>query len=192
MQTTTKGVSLSSTGPWSGERRKLIGGGLRKGLLNTSVFRPLEERLTNVRISALAESLIRQFRTFWTFVWRFRVRFGSRKRLAIADRSEGFFRRLEEIFEQHAVLIEFDLLDFLSVDSFEFYWLSVSWQFWVFYDFGGETFDFNCKVAFRVVGFWVRVSSSHWYGHGTGPLEGLEIGSLMLDDSTLSGVCKKP
>ena len=69
---------------------------------------------------------------FWTYVWRFCVRFGSKKRLAIADRSEGFFRRLEEfrtstpfwliliywIFCQLTVL---SFIDYLSVDSFEFF-----------------------------------------------------------------------
>ena len=88
-------------GPENGE--KLIGGSRRKGLLNTPVFRPLEERLTNVRISALAESLIGQFRTFGPMCEDFASDSVLKRRLAIADRSEEFFRRLEEIFEQHAV-----------------------------------------------------------------------------------------
>lgn len=57
-------MSLSSTGPWSGERRKIDRRWPKERLAEHSGFRPLEERLTNVRISALAESLIGQFRTF--------------------------------------------------------------------------------------------------------------------------------
>ena len=74
-----------------------------------------------MRISALAESLIGQFRTFGPMCEDFASDSVLKRRLAIADRSEEFFRRLEEIFEQHAVLSDFDLLDFLSVGSFEFY-----------------------------------------------------------------------
>ena len=84
----------------------MIGGGQER-LAEHSGFRPLEEGLTNVRISALAESLIGQFRTFGPMCEDFASDSVLKRRLAIADRSDEFFRRHWEVSNEHAVLTEY-------------------------------------------------------------------------------------
>ena len=74
-----------------------------------------------MRISALAESLIRQFRTFGPMCEDFASDSVLKRGLPSPTVPKDFFRRPEKSFGQHTVLIDFDLLDFLSVDSFEFY-----------------------------------------------------------------------
>ena len=72
------------------------------------------------------------------------------------------------------------------------YLFSVSWQaFWVLWFWGTFWFSYICDLL--GYGFWVRAELSLLTGPWHWTWKGLEIGSLMLvDNSTLSGVCKEP
>ena len=171
-QTTTKGVSLSSTGPWSGERRKTDQRRPKERLAEHSGFRPLEERLTNVRISALAESLIGQFRTFGPLCEDFASDSVLKRGLPSPTVPKDFFDALKRFSNSTPFWLNLIYWIFCQLTVLSFYdCLSVD-IFRVFNDFRGK--PYLVVNGFSGSGVWVRVELSllkwpwHWTNEGSG------------------------
>ena len=147
----------------------------KKGLLNIPVLDS-----SHVRIGSRGEFDQTVFGRSDPCV-KFCVSFGSKKKACHRRPFRWIFSTPLKSFEQSR------RFNWTLIDLF-----SVSWQaFWILWFWG--TFWFWLYLWSVGLWLWVRAELSLLTGPWHWTWEGLEIGSLMLvDNSTLSGVCKEP